>query len=79
MAKYDSVKEQVASIYRIHLENEFAGQLVFDAIRVVPGWTSGTKNTCTSMSSSKAMGTCSSRTGSTAYTAEFGQSCLRWG
>ena len=36
MAKYDSVKEQVAAIYRSHLEKKFGDQLVFDEIHVNP-------------------------------------------
>ena len=36
MAKYDSVKEPVAAIYRRHLEKKFGDRLVFDEIRVVP-------------------------------------------
>ena len=36
MAKYDSVKEQVADIYRSHLEKKFGGRLVFDRIHVSP-------------------------------------------
>lgn len=36
MAKYDSVKEQVAAIYRSHLEEKFGGRLVFDEIWVTP-------------------------------------------
>ena len=36
MAKYDSVKEQVASIYRKHLEAEYGDRLIFDDIRVIP-------------------------------------------
>ena len=36
MAKYDSVKEQVAAIYRRHLENKFHGRVLFDEIHVIP-------------------------------------------
>ena len=36
MAKYDSVKGQVADIYRSHLEKKFGDQLVFDEIWVTP-------------------------------------------
>lgn len=36
MAKYDSVKEQVATVVRSHLESKFGGQLVFDEIHVTP-------------------------------------------
>ncbi len=36
MAKYDSVKEQVAAIYRRHLEDKFGDRLAFDPIVVVP-------------------------------------------
>ena len=36
MAKYDSVKEQVAAIYRKHLDDKFGDQIAFDEIRVVP-------------------------------------------
>ena len=36
MAKYDSVKEQVADIYRSHLEKKFGDRLVFDRIHVSP-------------------------------------------
>lgn len=36
MAKYDSVKEQVANIYRSHLEKKFGDRLVFDEIHVIP-------------------------------------------
>ncbi len=36
MAKYDSVKEQVANIYRSHLESKFGDRVVFDEVRVVP-------------------------------------------
>ena len=36
MAKYDSVKGQVADIYRSHLEKKFGDRLVFDPIVVVP-------------------------------------------
>ena len=36
MAKYDSVKEQVAAIYRSHLEKKFGDRLTFDEIHVTP-------------------------------------------
>lgn len=36
MAKYDSVKEQVAAIYRSHLEKKFGDRLIFDEIWVTP-------------------------------------------
>ncbi len=36
MAKYDSVKEQVATIVRSHLENKFGDRLLFDEIWVTP-------------------------------------------
>lgn len=36
MAKYDSVKEQVAAIYRSHLEKKFGDRLVFDQIYAIP-------------------------------------------
>ena len=36
MAKYDSVKEQVATIYRNHLENKFGDRVIFDEIHVIP-------------------------------------------
>ena len=36
MAKYDSVKEQVATIVRSHLENKFGDRVIFDEIHVIP-------------------------------------------
>lgn len=36
MAKYDSVKEQVATVVRSHLEQKFGDRLVFDEIHVTP-------------------------------------------
>jgi len=36
MTVSDSVKAQVASIYRSHLERKFGQRLVFDTIRIVP-------------------------------------------
>ena len=36
MAKYDPVKDQVAAIYRSHLERKFGDRLVFDEIHVTP-------------------------------------------
>ena len=36
MTSVESVQEQVAAIVRRHLEDKFAGKLVFDPIRIVP-------------------------------------------
>ena len=36
MAKYDAVKDQVAAIFRRHLEEKFGDRITFDEIHVTP-------------------------------------------
>ena len=78
MAKYDSVKEQVATIVRRHLESKFGDRLVFDEIHVTPGWTSGMMSTSKSGSCLTAMVTCSIPIGSMASTDGCGRSSWTW-
>ena len=78
MAKYDSVKEQVAAIYRSHLEKKFGDRLVFDEIHVTPGWMSGMRSTLKLGSCTTVTATCSNRTGSTASTGRCSPSYSIW-